>query len=206
MKIVQIIIYVLTATILILGAYLSYNYLYRQTKINSTEVVPIQDSPSTSQPFAFSQSDTFESFVKPSDEVLQQELTKIQYYVTQEEGTEIPFENAYWDNHQDGIYVDLISGEPLFSSNDKFDSGTGWPSFLKPIEEGVVTEHDDFKLVFKRIEIRSRYGDNHIGHIIKDGPLDNKGIRYCMNSAAMHFIPADDLVENGYGRYANLFN
>jgi len=186
--------------------YLSYNYIYRQIKVSGSEVSSSADKMQATQAFSFSQSDNFERFVKPLDDVLRAQLSELQYYVTQEEGTEVPFENRYWDNHEDGIYVDLISGEPLFSSKDKFDSGTGWPSFLKPIEQGVVTEHDDFKLIVKRIEIRSKYGDNHIGHIIMDGPLDNKGVRYCMNSAAMRFIPAQALKEQGYGRYESLFN
>ncbi len=187
----------LTVSLAVL-AYVGYGYMYRQAKINTPKET-------TSKILPFTQSDSYENFEKPSDKDLKSVLTELQYYVTQEDGTEKSFDNAYWDNHEDGIYVDVISGEPLFSSRDKFDSGTGWPSFLKPIEGGVVTEHDDFKLTSKRIEIRSKYGDNHIGHIIMDGPLDNKGIRYCMNSAAMRFIPLEQLEEQGYVRYVQLF-
>jgi len=156
-------------------------------------------------PFSFSQSTDHEGYQKPSDEELQKYLTPLQFHVTQEEGTERPFHNEYWDNKKDGIYVDIVSGEPLYSSTDKFDSGTGWPSFLKPIEDGVVTEHDDYKLIVKRIEIRSTHADNHIGHIIMDGPASNNFVRHCMNSAAMRFVPVEKLAEEGYERYLHLF-
>lgn len=157
------------------------------------------------------ESDTAESmnkwkdFEKPSDTELLRLLTPLQYYVTQKEGTETPFENEYWDNHEDGIYVDVVSGEPLFSSTDKFDSGTGWPSFLKPLNEDFVTEHKDYKLIIPRIEIRSTYADSHLGHIIMDGPIENDKVRYCMNSASMRFVSKKDLAENGLGEYEYLF-
>ena len=132
-------------------------------------------------------------------------LTPLQYKVTQKEGTERPFNNEYWDNHEEGIYVDIVSGEPLFSSLDKFDSGTGWPSFLRPIEADVVTERDDYKLFQKRVEIRSKQADSHLGHIIMDGPESNDFVRYCMNSASLRFIPKSNLQGTAYERFAPLF-
>jgi len=149
---------------------------------------------------------TWENFQKPDDAMLKEALTPLQYYVTQEEGTETPFENEYWDNHEEGIYVDVVSGEPLFSSTDKYDSGTGWPSFLKPIDYDFVTEHKDYKLIIPRTEIRSKYADSHLGHIILDGPIENNKIRYCMNSAALRFVPKEDLKQEGLGEYLYFFN
>jgi len=132
-------------------------------------------------------------------------LTHAQYEVTQQDGTEPPFRNAYWDNHDDGIYVDVVSGQPLFSSTDKFDSGTGWPSFTKPIDADAVTTRTDRKLWMTRTEARSTGADSHLGHVFDDGPVEDGGLRYCMNSAALRFIPASRLEEEGYGRYSGLF-
>ena len=132
-------------------------------------------------------------------------LTDEQRYVTQEEGTERAFSNTYWDNHAEGIYVDVVSGEPLFSSTDKFDSGTGWPSFTKPIEGGHVTEHTDKKLFMERTEVRSQGADSHLGHVFPDGPKDKGGLRYCINSASLKFIPKADLEKEGYGQFLPLF-
>ena len=132
-------------------------------------------------------------------------LTPIRYYVTQENGTEDPFRNEYWNNKKDGIYVDVVSGEPLFSSTDKYESGTGWPSFTKPLEPGNVIEKKDIRHFMIRTEVRSRLGDSHLGHVFNDGP-EPTGLRYCLNSASLRFIPKEDLDKAGYGEYKKLFH
>ncbi len=144
------------------------------------------------------------TFRKPADDELQKRLTPLQYQVTQHEGTEPPFRNTYWDNHEAGIYVDVVSGEALFSSLDKYDSGTGWPSFSRPLEAGNVRTKVDYKLGAPRTEVRSAAADSHLGHVFDDGPRST-GLRYCMNSASLRFIPVDRLEAEGYGQYVALF-
>ncbi|MDQ7786599.1 MAG: peptide-methionine (S)-S-oxide reductase MsrA [Thermodesulfovibrionales bacterium] len=145
-----------------------------------------------------------QKYQKPDDATLRKTLAPLQYDVTQKEGTEPPFQNEYWDNKKEGIYVDIVSGEPLFSSLDKYDSGTGWPSFTKPMEPANIIEREDRKLFIKRTEVRSKLGNSHLGHVFPDGPKP-AGLRYCLNSAALRFVPKENLEKEGYGEYLKLF-
>ena len=195
------------------GKIKSIGLLASLTLISTTAILMLTMNSAVSNPMSADKAKMVENkmntvnkqtFVKPSDAELKKRLTPLQYEVTQEEGTERAFKNEYWNNKKEGIYVDIISGEPLFSSTDKYDSGTGWPSFTRPIQDGALIRHEDRKFFMKRVEVRSKMADSHLGHVFDDGPKPT-GLRYCINSASLKFIPKDKLEEKGYGQFASLF-
>ena len=186
----------------VIGAFVHYNRISAQ--ILSLLLVAASAQALTKQAATAPAASPRKVYVKPSDSEIKRKLTPLQYAVTQREDTETPFRNIYWDNHEPGIYVDIVSGEPLFSSLDKYDSGTGWPSFTRPLEPANIRTKTDRLLGFSRTEVRSAHADSHLGHVFDDGPRPT-GLRYCMNSASMRFIPASQLEVEGYGQYAQLF-
>ncbi len=144
-------------------------------------------------------------YIRPDEDIIKEKLDDMEYSVTQENATEMPFSHEYNDNYEDGIYVDIVSGEPLFSSKDKFDAGCGWPSFTRPLEEQHIVEKTDKSHGMIRTEVRSTYGDSHLGHVFPDGPRDRGGLRYCINGSSLRFIKKEDLEKEGYGEYLKIF-
>ncbi len=186
---------------LALSALFAAGCMSRPESAQPSVTTPAQASPASKEPSAMNQ----KTYRKPPSDELKRKLSPLQYAVTQEEGTEPPFRNEYWDNHEEGLYVDVVSGEPLFSSKDKFESGTGWPSFTRPLEPAHVLSKTDETLGMSRTEVRSRDGDSHLGHVFDDGP-GPAGLRYCINSASLRFVPVSRLQAEGYEAYLPLFD
>lgn len=179
--------------IALISILLLMNFLYSRVYSNDAEKeVVIESSKSDDIMIDLS------LYTKPSKDDVKESLSEMQYYVTQEDGTEPSYDNIYWDEYRPGLYVDIVTGEPLFLSNDKYKSGTGWPSFTKPIHSKMIVLKEDNKLLTTRIEVRSKIGDSHLGHVFKDGPKEEGGLRYCMNSASLEFIPLEDMKDRGY--------
>ena len=164
-----------------------------------------EGSDSKKLPAETRQDEEWAMYEKPPKRELESRLTELQFDVTQKSATERAFSNEYWDNHEKGIYVDIVSGEPLFASSDKYDSGCGWPSFTRPIDSSFIVSKTDRSLFTVRTEVRSKYGDSHLGHVFEDGPAEEGGLRYCINSASLRFIPEDEMAREGYGEYLSLF-
>ncbi len=189
---------------IIAGSILTGTAIYTQVSSETTDNKTAALASSGEKTGTANWKETKENFVKPPAQVLKQRLSKLQYDVTQNDATERPFKNEYWNNKQEGIYVDVVSGEPLFSSKDKYKSGTGWPSFVRPIKSGALQTKEDKGLFYTRTELRSRIGDSHLGHVFEDGPAPT-GLRYCINSASLRFVPSHELASQGYEEFVASF-